>query len=116
MYLYRVARADKACVRVAFDSSDRNEGVLLSYEPSQQGLIQLDSRSLPVHGNPKTGPCDVTIRLRIDHIALATRSLTTLQRSRQSCHAAFKLTAIGCHSKESLDGVRKTVPCDSKRA
>jgi hypothetical protein len=56
MYLYRGARADKTCVRVAFDSSDRNEGVLLSYDPSQQELIQLDSCSLPVHGNPKMCP------------------------------------------------------------
>jgi hypothetical protein len=40
-YWYRGARADKTFVRVAFDSSDRNEGVLL-YDPSQQVLIQLD--------------------------------------------------------------------------
>jgi hypothetical protein len=38
-YWYRGARADKTFVRVAFDSSDRNEGVLLLYDPSQQGLI-----------------------------------------------------------------------------
>jgi hypothetical protein len=35
----------QAFVRVAFDSSDRHEGVLLSYDPSQQGLIELDSCS-----------------------------------------------------------------------
>jgi hypothetical protein len=34
--LYRGARADKTFVRVAFDLSDRNEGVLLLYDPSQQ--------------------------------------------------------------------------------
>jgi hypothetical protein len=34
-YLYRGARADKTFVRVAFDLSDRNKGVLLLYDPSQ---------------------------------------------------------------------------------
>jgi hypothetical protein len=59
-FWYRGARADKTFVRVAFDSSDRHEGVLLSYDPSQQGLIELDSCSLPVHGNLK-------VRLRRDN-------------------------------------------------
>jgi hypothetical protein len=40
-YLHRGARADKTFVRVAFVSSDRNQGVLL-YDPSLQGLNQLD--------------------------------------------------------------------------
>jgi hypothetical protein len=34
----RGARADKIFVRVAFDLSDKNEGVLLLYDPSQQEL------------------------------------------------------------------------------
>ena len=78
-YRYRRARAGRTFVRVAFDSSGRNEGVLLLYDPSHQGLIYLDELSWrtcswkPTKGALETGQlfCTMVISAsQLDHLQL----------------------------------------------